>query len=56
MKLTSGRGFKGRLRTHRERRRSRLVDDTKERTSVDHARNRYGGDSGTRSGSSGLGM
>ena len=49
MKLKSGRGFKVRLRTPRDRRRNRFAEGTKPRTSVDQAPNRYGGDSNTRS-------
>jgi hypothetical protein len=49
MKLRSGQGFKGRLRARRDRRRNRLVEGTKARTSVDRGPNRYGGDSNTRS-------
>jgi hypothetical protein len=49
MKVKSGRGFKGRLRPRRERRRNRLADGTKPRTPVDQGPSRYGGDSNTRS-------
>jgi hypothetical protein len=49
MKLKSGRGFKGRFRARRDRRRDRLAEGTKPRTPVDQGTSRYGGDSNTRS-------